>query len=449
MNHRKVQEVNFDCLVGPTHQFGGLSFGNLASSTNKGRQSNPKAAALQGLKKMQALRKKGFIQAVLPPHPRPHLPTLERLGFTGSESEIINDAYQSMPEIFARLSSSSAMWAANAATFCPSSDALDEKAHLTPANLVSMFHRSIEADFNYQLFKSIFHREDIFTVHKPLPGFALLSDEGAANHNRLCPEHGEQGLQLFVFGKDELSSSKTSVFPARQSKLANIALARLHKLDDEFFINLEQNPIAIDNGAFHNDVVAVSNESLFLCHEYAFVNQKTIIDQLISYYDELYESDLNLIEIPNKLFPLKEAVSSYLFNSQILTKNDGTMLLFAPSECEENAFAMNAIEHILAAKTPINEVMFFDVRESMANGGGPACLRIRMPLNDEEQKALHQGVILNEEKEQALFATIEKYYPEQFFIEDLLDNKFRQNCHYALDEISRVLNLNDIYKEYT
>lgn len=445
MSKAKVEEVNFDGLVGPTHQFGGLSFGNLASSTNKGRPSNPKAAALQGLRKMQALRKRGFVQAILPPHPRPHVPTLKRLGFSGSEDKIIKSAFEHLPELFARLSSSSAMWAANAGTFCPSIDAQDEKAHITPANLVSMLHRSIEGDFHYQVFKRIFKDENKFVVHQALPPFGLFSDEGAANHNRLCPTHAEKGLQIFVFSKDDQNVSKTNVFPARQAKLANLALARLHGLHDEHFINLEQNPLAIDNGAFHNDVVAVANESVFLCHEYAFSNQKIILDQLSSYYEELYDEELHLIEIPNKLLPIKEAVKSYLFNSQILSKKDGSMLLFAPSECQENPYAANAIELIISDKNPINEVVFFNVRESMANGGGPACLRLRAVLNDAELKAIHQGVILDEEKEEALFAIVEKYYKEDFVIKDLLDAKFRQNCAYALDEISRIIKLDNLY----
>lgn len=441
-----AHEVNFDCLVGPTHHFGGLSLGNLASHKNKARVSNPRAAALQGLKKMEFLSERGFIQAILPPHPRPHFPTLKRLGFLGSPEQMCQEAYDLMPELFSRLSSSSAMWAANAATVCPSMDALDNKVHLTPANLMTMFHRSIEADFCKRVFCQIFRDENKFTIHDPLPAHDIFSDEGAANHNRLCPSHGDKGLQIFVFGKEAgLAGQKTSIFPARQSKLANLALARLHLLDENYFINLEQNPSAIDGGAFHNDVVAVANQSVFLVHEDAFIKQKTILKQLSQYYNEIYENDIFIIEISNNDLPLKDAVKSYLFNSQLVTKPDGSMLLFSPMDCYNNKRARKIIEHIIAAKNPINEQAYFDISESMANGGGPACLRLRVVLTPEELSAVHPGILLNSKLIKKLELIIEKYYPDEFTIDLLLDKKFLINCHYALDEIAKALKLKNLY----
>ena len=81
-------EANFDGLVGPTHNYGGLSFGNVASLNNQAQASNPKAAAKQGLVKMKALADMGFVQGVLAPHERPHMPTLKSLGFTGTDAQI-------------------------------------------------------------------------------------------------------------------------------------------------------------------------------------------------------------------------------------------------------------------------------------------------------------------------------------------------------------------------
>ncbi len=447
MPNKSVSEVNFDCLVGPTHHFGGLSLGNLASSKNKARASNPKSAALQGLRKMKFLSDLGFVQGILPPHARPHFASLKNLGFSGNAQTMCEQAYEAMPELFSRLSSSSSMWAANAATVCPSLDSRDGKLHITPANLITMFHRSIEAEFNFELFKKIFHDEKKFVIHPPLAPHDLFSDEGAANHNRLCPSHADKGLQLFVFGKEAgLAGQKTTTFPARQSKLANLAIARRHGLQDEYFINIEQNPEAIDHGAFHNDVVAVANQSVFLVHELAFVKQKTILKQLSLYYKELYKEKLHLIEISNDDLPLKDTVSSYLFNSQLLTKHDGTMMLFAPIECKNNRRARAVIEHIIAAKNPIDEVNFFDITESMANGGGPACLRLRVVLTKKELQSIHQGVLLTDEIVKQLGNIIEKYYVEEFFIEKLLDKKFLLDCHYALEEIAQVLGLKGIYQ---
>ena len=50
-----AREFNFDGLVGPSHNYAGLSFGNVASFSNVKSASNPKQAALQGLAKMRAL----------------------------------------------------------------------------------------------------------------------------------------------------------------------------------------------------------------------------------------------------------------------------------------------------------------------------------------------------------------------------------------------------------
>lgn len=440
-------EVNFDCLVGPTHHFGGLSLGNLASHKSKAQKSYPKAAALQGLEKMRFLHERGFKQAVLPPHPRPHFATLKRLGFSGTDQQIVRKAFDTVPDIFSKLSSSSAMWAANAATVCPSRDAKDKKVHITPANLNTMFHRSIEGDFTYQVFKQIFFDDNFFTVHPPLPQHDIFSDEGAANHNRLCPSYTKQGLQIFVFGKEAgLATQKTTRFPARQSKQANLALARLHQLRDDYFLNLEQNPIAIDEGAFHNDVVAVANESVFLVHELAFAQQKAILSQLEEYYQELYQTPLHLIRISNKLLPIKDAVQSYLFNSQLLSKPDGTMMLFSPLECKNNARAEQAIKFIVAGDNPINEVHYFNVSESMANGGGPACLRLRVVLLKKEFDALLKSVILTDTLYKKLHSIIENYYPEQFDITMLLDKNFLHTLEQAYQEIAEALGLKNLYQ---
>ena len=133
-------EVNFDGLVGPTHNYAGLSSGNVASTSNKGDTSSPKAAAKQGLKKAMSLAELGLKQGVLAPHARPDLKTLRRLGFTGSDTEVIERAGKKAPEILAACYSASAMWTANAATVSPSADSSDGKVHFTPANLNNKFH---------------------------------------------------------------------------------------------------------------------------------------------------------------------------------------------------------------------------------------------------------------------------------------------------------------------
>ncbi len=341
-----AHEVNFHCLVGPTHHFGGLSFGNLASTKNKATLSNPKRAALQGLTKMRYLRDRGFIQAILPPHERPHLPSLYNRGLSALMRRVMRAAYEKIPTIFSSLCSSSAMWAANAATVSPSFDSRDQRLHLSPANLITMLHRSIEAEFTHKVMANIFANDALFAVHPPLMHHDVFSDEGAANHSRMCPHHAVRGLQIFVYGKETtLTSQRAAKFPARQSKLASAALALRHEIRDDHFLMLEQNPVAIDHGAFHNDVVAVANENVLLCHELAFVDQANGIDSIRTRYEHIFNETPHIIEVSNDDLPIDDAVSSYLFNSQLLTKPSGGMLLFAPMEAEKNSRARAAVKN--------------------------------------------------------------------------------------------------------
>lgn len=443
----RAVEINFDCLVGPTHHFGGLSLGNLASTSNKSRLSSPKKAALQGLKKMRFLAQRGFLQGILPPHERPHFKSLRNLGFTGGDEHILRSAYHEMPAIFSRLLSSSSMWAANAATISPSADSLDQKLHITPANLVTMLHRSIEPEFATAVFRHIFSDDNRFTVHDPLLHHDLFSDEGAANHNRLTPSHHKKGLQVFVYGKEaDLASQKSMLFPSRQSLLANSALIRRHNLDPNFALNIQQNPQAIDKGAFHNDVVCVANERVMFCHELAFANQQNILCEINTRYEKLYEEALTIIQVAQKDLSIDDAVKCYLFNSQLLTKSDGSMLLFAPADCQTNAAAPAVIEGIVADKNPINEVSYFDISESMANGGGPACLRLRIVLTDAELKAISPAVLFSEATFNELEKIIDTYYVDQLELHHFFDSHFLNDAKIALDKIAHVLGFGSIYE---
>ena len=140
-----IVEANFDGLPGPTHNYSGLARGNLAAERNKSLVANPRRAALQGLAKMKALAARGFVQAVLPPHERPDVAALRALGFAGNDSALLAAAARQAPHLLAACSSAAAMWVANAATVSPSGDTADGRVHLTPANLVAHFHRSLEA----------------------------------------------------------------------------------------------------------------------------------------------------------------------------------------------------------------------------------------------------------------------------------------------------------------
>jgi succinylarginine dihydrolase len=217
-------EMNFDGLIGSTHNYAGLSQGNLASTNNAEHVSRPRQAAKEGLAKMQRLHQLGLQQGILIPHERPHIPTLRKMGFSGTDQSIVEKVNKSAPGLLARCYSASSMWAANAATVSPGSDTADGRVHFTPANLKTMFHRSIEHGMTGDILKAIFNNDKYFHHHDALSGGIYLGDEGAANHNRLCNAYGEQGVELFVYGKKDFgSSTMTNRYPARQSLEASMA----------------------------------------------------------------------------------------------------------------------------------------------------------------------------------------------------------------------------------
>lgn len=437
----KTVEVNFDGLVGPTHNYAGLAIGNIASQTNMNVIANPKEAALQGLKKMQLLMQLGIPQAVLPPQRRPNISLLRNLGFQGNDLQIIQDVFKVAPEIFRVAFSASSMWTANAATISPSADSQDGRVHITPANLISHLHRASEFEFTYKLFKTIFSNENHFVIHKPLFPHLNFSDEGAANHIRLCSDYGNPGLQMFVYGREALQKKQQTLpftYPARQTLEASTAISRLHQLSTKQLMFAKQNPQAIDKGVFHNDVIAVSNQNVFLYHEHAFENIETVIKEIRNKFGNA----IHLIAITEQMLSLDEAVQTYLLNSQIVTLPNGKMAIIAPEECLKNDTAYQVLQIILAADNPIQKLEFVNCRQSMQNGGGPACLRLRVVLTEQELAACHSGVFLNEMLYQQLVAWVEKFYRDKIAIDDLLDPKLLEESNTALDELAKILKLN-------
>jgi succinylarginine dihydrolase len=435
-----AREVNFDGLVGLTHHYAGLSFGNEASTAHRFRTSNPKLAAKQGLLKMKALADLGFAQAVIPPHERPNIAVLRQLGFTGSDEQVIARAAAQAPELLSAASSASPMWVANAATICPSADALDHKVHLTVANLNNKFHRATEAPTTEALLRAIFRDEGHFSVHGALPQVARFGDEGAANHNRFSRAYGEPGVQLFVYGREENGHAAPERYPARQTLEASQAVARLNQVDPARVMFAQQNPTVIDEGVFHNDVIAVSNGTLLFCHERAFVQQRGLMTRLAEQVPGFQS-----IEVPQAQVSVKEAVSSYLFNSQLLSRDDGSMLLVVPQECREQANVWRYLNDMLAQDNPVSELRVFDLRESMSNGGGPACLRLRVVLNDAEQQAVNPAVMMNDTLFAALNSWVDRYYRDRLTQADLADPQLLREGREALDRLTQLLDLGSVY----
>lgn len=442
-----VREVNFDGLVGPTHNYAGLALGNVASMRHGGLVANPREAALQGLAKMKALMDAGYPQGVLPPQQRPDLGALRALGFTGSDERVLARAAGEAPQVLRAVCSASSMWTANAATVTPSVDAPDGRVHFTPANLQSSFHRCLEPATTGRVLQAIFRDEARFAHHPALPATPAFSDEGAANHTRLAGDHGEPGVHLYVYGREAFGwGSETTPaprrFPARQTREASEAVARQHGLADHQVVFAQQHPEAIDAGVFHNDVIAVGNGPVLLYHELAFLDEAGTLEAL----RERMGAPLIPVRIPRKAVSLEDAVGSYLFNSQLLSNPDDTMTLVVPGECQENESVWRTVQdHLLAGANPIGEVVVKDVKQSMRNGGGPACLRLRVVLSAEERAALAGRVLLDDGLHDDLAAWVERHYRDRLAPEDLADPALARESLTALDELSRLLGIGSVY----
>jgi succinylarginine dihydrolase len=436
-------EASFDGIVGPTHNYAGLSFGNVASKTNEGTISRPRDAVKEGLAKMKRLADLGVPQFVLPPHERPHVGALRALGFRGTDREVISEVAREEPRLLAQVSSASAMWTANAATVAPSPDTGDGRVHFTPANLASTFHRSLEPELTARVLARIFGTE-AFVHHPPLPARAGYGDEGAANHTRLVRPDG-RGVHVFVWGRSAFGDdahAPPGVFPARQTLEASRAVARLHELRAEHTVFVRQASEAIDAGAFHTDVVSVGHENVLLYHEHAFADGERAVDAV----DRAMGGSLVRVRIGADELGLADAVASYLFNSQIVSPPGRPMTLVAPIECEEHPRVKRAIDRVVADPAcPIGDALFLDVRQSMRNGGGPACLRLRVALSDDELAAVHDGVRLDDARHAALSDWADRHYREQLAPADLADPRLLDESRNALDDLTRILEMGSVY----
>jgi succinylarginine dihydrolase len=436
-----MPEYNFDGIPGPTHNYSGLATGNIASEHNAGLIANPREAALQGLAKMRALAARGFPQADLPPHERPYLPALRALGFSGSDAVILQRATRDAPALLAACSSAAAMWVANAATVSPSADTADGRVHFTPANLVSHFHRSLEAPTTTAVLRGIFADAAHFAVHDPLPAAPQLS-EGAANHTRFAVDSNAPGVEFFVYGKHGIGGGIAPVrFPARQTREAVAAIARRHGLAPARTVFAQQNPVAIDAGVFHNDVISVGQGTVLFCHEHAFVDQHAVLADLRARVGPAFTP----IVVRERDVSLAEAVATYLFNSQLLARPDGRLLLVAPAECRENARVDGYLTAMAASGGPIAEVLTFDLRQSMKNGGGPACLRLRVTLTSAEREGVRANVFLDDALAQALEQWIRDHYRDRLSPADLADPALLDESRRALDRLSQLLQIGSVY----
>ncbi|MFV1917799.1 N-succinylarginine dihydrolase [Sphingomonas sp. MJ1 (PH-R8)] len=410
-----VREINFDGIVGPSHNYAGLSHGNLAATRNAGAVSHPRAAALQGIAKMHANLALGLAQGILLPHPRPDHRWLAALA---------TDYAAAPAHLKAQALSASAMWAANAATVSPAPDTADGRCHLSVANLVTMAHRSHEWPETLAQLRLAFAHES-FAVHPPVP--APFGDEGAANHMRLSAGHGQPGVEVFVYGVGG------GPFPARQHREASAAVARAHGLDPTRTLFVQQSDAAIAAGAFHNDVVAVANERVLFCHEQAFADAP-------GFYADLRRllPEVEIVEVPAARVPLEDAIASYLFNAQLVTLPDGVQALVLPEEARATPSVWNWLQEHVAGNGPIRRLEVVDVRESMANGGGPACLRLRVVANP---ATIDPRFLVDEAKLDRIAEVIRGHWPETIAHDAIADPALIEQIETARGALLETLEL--------
>jgi succinylarginine dihydrolase len=388
-------EINFDGIIGPSHNYAGLSPGNLAATRNRGLTAHPRAAALQGIAKMRANLRLGLAQGILLPHARPDRRWLASLAA---------DYEHAAPHLQAQAMSASAMWAANAATVSPAPDTADGRCHLTVANLATMPHRSHEWPETLAQLRLAF-ADPAFAVHDPVP--PPFGDEGAANHMRLAASHDTPGVEVFVYG---ISGGP---FPARQHPDASYAIARRHGLDPTRTLFVQQSEEAIAAGAFHNDVVAVANGRVLFAHEHAFADKERFYDELRAALPEV-----EIVEVSAAEVSLADAIASYLFNAQLVTLPSGETALIVPDEARETKSVWAWLEAHVAGNGPIRQVEVVDVRQSMANGGGPACLRLRVVA---DPATVDPRFLVDEARLDLIASVVEAHWPEAIGSDEIAD----------------------------
>lgn len=446
-SHPVWVEANFDTLAGPTHHFGGLSPGNLLSQSHQGRESSPRQAALQGLAKCKLLADLGIPQAVLPPAPRPDFSLLESAGFVGPGA--LAEAAAQAPLLLRQATSSASMWTANMATVIPSAESHDGLLHLVPANLNTMLHRSGEWRFSWPLLARLFANQTHFAVHPPLPSHPAFADEGDANHIRLIPaddrrEAAGEGLHLFVVGfspgGETICPPRFGGFPARQSRETALRMARLCKNRDRVVL-IGQHPKAIAGGVFHNDVAAMSHQNRLCVHQRAWSRQ----GQVLARIQRLGKNWLEVREVTDEELALGDAVKTYLFNSQVVSPpGQNTHVIMAPLECSRHPKAVRLLDR-LVEEGWAGRVEYLDLTESMGNGGGPACLRLRVPMNNTERQAVAGRIWLDDDLYRDLTEWVSRHYRERLTLDDLADPSLALEAQQALDQLTRLLRLGNIY----
>ncbi len=443
-------DIQIDRLVGPTHHFSGLGLGNRASIDHAGQVSNPAAAALEGLDKMRLIANLGLPQWILPPQPRPAFEFLRSCGFRGSEHDVLRAALESSPQLLAAACSSSAMWTANAASVTAAADSGDHRVKVSVANLSLSIHRSLEPATTYFELARLLAATGLASLvdlYPAVSGGFSSRDEGAANHMRLssstkpntsvqsAPVH-TAAVNLFVYGDGDPRPTR---FLARQSRLACEVIARRHLLAAERTFYLKQNPVAIDAGAFHNDVVALSHEDLFIQHELAYDDANSTLDSVSNAYKNVFGIPLRHITVSEKELPLDVAVATYLFNSQVVTTPQSRRVFVCPTQVREHPTTLSLVQSWRDQHRLFDELCFVSLSQSMAGGGGPACLRLRLPVAATLLSKQIYRCQWSEDTDQRIRKVIAELYPTRLTLADMVDPQVSATANEATCRLTEIL----------
>ena len=189
-----------------------------------------------------------------------------------------------------------------------------------------------------------------------------------------------------------------------------LAGAQDHDVADSEFLDFYE---FIAAGAFHNDVVAVANERVLFTHEQAFEHP----DQTYADIKRMMP-EAEIIIVPANRVSLADAIQSYLFNAQLVTLSDGGMALILPSEAQDNARVWGWLTEMVEGNGPIRKLVPVDVRQSMANGGGPACLRLRVVA---DPATVDQRFIADAHKLDIIAEVVTVHWPETIVPDQLGD----------------------------
>ena len=256
----------------------------------------------------------------------------------------------------------------------------------------------------------------------------------------MSAQHLKPGFQIFVFGSTAFDAHHDII--ARQAEEISQAVSTQHQLDPDRVLFLKQNEQAINSGSFHNDIVSLANEEVFIFHQEAFADRVEL--ERVLHHMKDHVKGFHPIEILSEDISLDDLVSSYLLNSQLITVKNNEMMMLLPEEVQNHPNCMRWLDEIKSS-SPVKHIEFVDIRQSMMNGGGPACLRFKTVVNNDEFDKINKKFLLSPKKLMDLRALVSKHYRDQLNPEDLLDIKLMQESYTFLDELTQLLDLGAIY----